>query len=377
MLIFRHYPESTSLFLYFEKVSTNSIKNRPMKYYYNFAVLGWLLMTILAFSSCHPQHSSAAKEEAIPPIETIVSPSFLTDIDSIKNAFFEAFNHGAIEDFMAYFDEAMRARNSEKELRQNFTSLAQQIGLIRSIQLDKREGNHFSFRSLHEKLISLQVVFELNEAGALTGLQFNSEFPDDESAPLERNVSDLILPFHDEWYVFWGGKKASDNYHNSYTSMKGAFDFWVMGSNGLSHRAGAQVNEDFYAFGKEIIAPVAGKVIYAFDKVKDNNWPAMNAAAGFGNVVLLETDKKEYLVFAHLQHGSVSLEEGQWVKQGDRLGLCGNSGNSTEPHLHFQLQQSPNFNSATGAWIYFRDILVNGKNRGDYIPMKGDKIKNP
>lgn len=338
--------------------------------------LSWLLLASLAFSTCHHSHSASAQEEAINPIESVASSIQKTEIDSIKNAFFEAFNHGAIEGFRAYFDEEMRARNSEKKLRASFNSMAQQIGLIRSLKLDKKEGNTFSFRSLHEKLISLQVVFELNEAGALTSLQFNSEFPDDEITPLERNVSDLILPFRDEWYVFWGGKKASDNYHNSHASMKGAFDFWVMGSNGLSHQAGAKVNEDFYAFGKEIIAPVAGKVIYAFDEVQDNNWPAMNASAGFGNVVLLETAKKEYFVFAHLQYKTVSVKEGQSVKQGDRLGLCGNSGNSTEPHLHFQLQQLPDFNSATGAWIYFKEIQVNGKKKGDYIPVKGDKVRN-
>ncbi len=347
-----------------------------MKYYYNFAVLGWLLMASLAFSSCHHKHTASANEQAIPPIESLVIAPSSPDIDSIKKAFLQAFNQGAIEGFRAYFDEAMQARNSEKKLRNNFTRLAQEIGLIRSLELDKREGKAYHFISLHEKLIRLQVVFELNEVGTLTRILFNSESPNDKTTLLERNLSDLILPFHGEWYVFWGGKKASDNYHNSHKNMKGAFDFWVMGSNGLSHRAGAKTNEDFYAFGKEIIAPLDAKVFYTYDEVKDNNWPAMNAGAAFGNVVVLETAKKEYFIFAHLQHRSVSVKEGQWVKQGDKLGLCGNSGNSTEPHLHFQLQEAPNFNGATGAWIYFKDLLVNGKNKENHIPVKGDKIKN-
>lgn len=64
------------------------------------------------------------------------------------------------------------------------------------------------------------------------------------------------------------------------------------------------------------------------------------------------------------------------VKQGDLLGLCGNSGNSTEPHIHFHIQNVENMNIATGAKSYFENILVNGEMKKDYSPVKMEKVIN-
>ncbi len=78
--------------------------------------------------------------------------------------------------------------------------------------------------------------------------------------------------------------------------------------------------------------------------------------------------------------GSVSAEfpvkQGQTVKQGQLLGLCGNSGNSSEPHLHFHIQNIEDINSATGVKCYFDSIIVNGDVKKDYSPIQKDNIKN-
>jgi murein DD-endopeptidase MepM/ murein hydrolase activator NlpD len=58
------------------------------------------------------------------------------------------------------------------------------------------------------------------------------------------------------------------------------------------------------------------------------------------------------------------------------LGLCGNSGNSSEPHLHFHIQNVENMNIATGAKAYFEEILVNGTLIKEYSPIKSEKVKN-
>jgi murein DD-endopeptidase MepM/ murein hydrolase activator NlpD len=62
------------------------------------------------------------------------------------------------------------------------------------------------------------------------------------------------------------------------------------------------------------------------------------------------------------------------VKQGQLLGLCGNSGNSSEPHLHFHQQNIENLNKATGVKCFFSKLEVNGILKTDYSPVKGDKI---
>ena len=64
------------------------------------------------------------------------------------------------------------------------------------------------------------------------------------------------------------------------------------------------------------------------------------------------------------------------MKKGEILGLCGNSGNSSEPHLHFHLQNVEDMNIATGAKSYFEEIYVNGRLKKDYSPIKNEKIKN-
>ena len=70
------------------------------------------------------------------------------------------------------------------------------------------------------------------------------------------------------------------------------------------------------------------------------------------------------------------MKQGQKVKKGELIGLCGNSGNSSEAHLHFHIQNVEDINKATGAKCYFDEIIVNGKIKNDYSPEKSDKIEN-
>ncbi len=73
---------------------------------------------------------------------------------------------------------------------------------------------------------------------------------------------------------------------------------------------------------------------------------------------------------------SIVVEEGQDIVQGTVLGKCGNSGNSTEPHLHLSLQNAIEMEQSTGARMYFQRIMVNGEQKEDYMPVKGDLVRN-
>jgi murein DD-endopeptidase MepM/ murein hydrolase activator NlpD len=112
------------------------------------------------------------------------------------------------------------------------------------------------------------------------------------------------------------------------------------------------------------------------DGVKDNIPGKLNPIYLPGNSVIIKTDNNEFLFFAHFVKNSIAVSEGQIVKQGDLLGLCGNSGNSSEPHLHFHIQNVEDMNEATGAKAYFENILVDGKLKRDYSPVRKEKIKN-
>jgi murein DD-endopeptidase MepM/ murein hydrolase activator NlpD len=150
----------------------------------------------------------------------------------------------------------------------------------------------------------------------------------------------------------------------------------ITDEKGRSYKTNGKTNEDYYAFGKELIAPCNGEVVLVVDGVKDNVPGTLNPVYVPGNTVIIKTAKNEFLLFAHFKQHSILVKEGQTVKQGQRLGLCGNSGNSSEPHLHFHIQNTEDMNAATGIKCYFEKILVNGQVKTDYSPIQKDKVSN-
>jgi murein DD-endopeptidase MepM/ murein hydrolase activator NlpD len=146
--------------------------------------------------------------------------------------------------------------------------------------------------------------------------------------------------------------------------------------DGSSYEGDPKINENYFVYGKEIIAPCDARVVQVIDGVPDNEPGIMNPEQLTGNTIVLQTDLQEYILFAHLQEGSLMVEEGEEVRQGQVLALCGNSGNTTEPHLHLSLQNTVNMEDATGAKLFFDQIRVNGEIKTDYIPVKEDFIRN-
>jgi murein DD-endopeptidase MepM/ murein hydrolase activator NlpD len=80
-------------------------------------------------------------------------------------------------------------------------------------------------------------------------------------------------------------------------------------------------------------------------------WPALA-----GNHVLIESEGV-VVAICHLQHGSVKVRPGQPVRIGDVLGRCGNTGNSTEPHVHVQVIDSRDIQRASAVRLTFRGSL--------------------
>jgi murein DD-endopeptidase MepM/ murein hydrolase activator NlpD len=182
----------------------------------------------------------------------------------------------------------------------------------------------------------------------------------------------MILPFKEEWTVGWGGDTEHHNYHVVNKKQQGAFDLIVVGNGNKTFRNDGKTNADYYAFGKEIIAPCDGIIVEVIDGVKDNVPGILNKNQIHGNSILFKTTKGEFIRFSHFQMNSVNVQQDQKVTKGDLLGLCGNSGHSTEPHLHFHLEN----NEGVGIKSFFQNILVNGELKENYSPVKGEKIQN-
>lgn len=122
---------------------------------------------------------------------------------------------------------------------------------------------------------------------------------------------------------------------------------------------------DFPSFGAPLSAVADATVVRASDGQRDhlsrNSYPGLLYLLGegiiraiggprtvLGNHVILDLGDGVHAVYAHLKRGSVAVGEGDRVTVGQRIGECGNSGNSSEPHLHFQLMDHPDLGLAHG-----------------------------
>jgi murein DD-endopeptidase MepM/ murein hydrolase activator NlpD len=201
-----------------------------------------------------------------------------------------------------------------------------------------------------------------------------------DSAAVARSHTPMQLPFRGEWYVFWGGDNAKVNYHVAVPGQRRAADIVIKESDDSSHQGSGRRNEDYYVYGKEILSAAAGKVVTAIDGVPDNVPGSMNPLCAVGNCFIIDQGQNEFAVYAHLQPGSLRAHRGDMVQQGQVLGLCGNSGNSSEPHLHFHLQDNAVLQDGAGITPYFTGVRCR---RGDstvseaeYTFLQGDRIES-
>lgn len=139
------------------------------------------------------------------------------------------------------------------------------------------------------------------------------------------------------YFVLQGGKGLPTNlFHYSLRGAIYAMDIVKLNPDGsranaiFSHRL-----EDYEIFGDTLYSPCDGRIVKAYSGDPDNIPPDMSRGPQNTNQVLIETDSS-YVFLAHLKKGSVIVKEGDIVTYGQPLGCVGNSGFSSEPHLHIQ-----------------------------------------
>ncbi len=297
-------------------------------------------------------------------------PNYARIVDVLAEQF-NGTNYDAIYEL---YDVGMKRAMTQMENRNFYgVNVNRLTGGIRSTRfVGLRDGAHV-YRVEFERSVA-DMAITLNAKNQISGLFISPPKP--LSTPvIERNITPMILPFEDEWFVYWGGTTEDQNYHVREMSQQFAYDF-LMVKDGASYEGDPKVNESYYAFGKEIIAPCNARVVQVIDSIPDNIPGVMNQRDLTGNTIVLQTDLGEYILFAHLQEDSIIVEEGQDVLQGEVMAKCGNSGNSTEPHLHFSLQNTLEMEEGIGGKIFFERLLVNNELRIDYLPVKEDFIRN-
>lgn len=266
---------------------------------------------------------------------------------------------GDLAQVFSAFDRNMQVRMDAEALAAFRATVADQIGeeaepLRERVVTDGPYAGYERLSRFDGHRGDVQIRWSLDGAGQVAGFSVQL-LPSPAPSPyLEYdNVADLRLPFDGEWSVTWGGRSVEDNYHAANRNQRFAYDF-VRRENGRSFRSDGERNRDYYAWRQPIRAAADGVVVVAVDGVPDNDPGTMNPRLPAGNHVILDHGNGEFSVSAHLARGSVRVAAGDTVQSGEMIGRCGNSGNSSEPHLHFHLQNQPAFGRGDGLPSRFR-----------------------
>ncbi len=177
----------------------------------------------------------------------------------------------------------------------------------------------------------------------------------------------FTLPFRGEWLVMGGGVTPATSHSWDIITQRYAYDFVKTADATLQRHTGDGRELAQYAcYGEPIIAAADGEVVVVRDGIRDWPLPGLGLVDFLcrdfrGNHIIVRHTDQEYTLYAHLIPGSIPVQVGERVERGTELGKCGNSGHSTEPHLHFHLQDTDDFFTGVGLPVRFSDITVEGE----------------
>ena len=154
-----------------------------------------------------------------------------------------------------------------------------------------------------------------------------------------------------------------------------AVDWIQLGADGNSFSGNPSDNRSYHCYGAEVLTVAAGRVVGVKDGIAENVPNAAKMAVPItletigGNYVMEDIGGGRYAFYAHLIAGTIGVKVGDSVSAGEPLGKLGNSGNSTEPHLHFQVCDGPSALQCNGL-----PFEIDHFTRYDYqMEMKGDR----
>jgi murein DD-endopeptidase MepM/ murein hydrolase activator NlpD len=197
--------------------------------------------------------------------------------------------------------------------------------------------------------------------------------------PIRSELSKTVFrfPLQGVWFVAVGPTPHTG--HRWARMEEFAFDIARFGDGNQSHRGSGGKFSDYYAYGAAVLAAASGKVVAAVGDVAEDDALLRKAsdtdesygeraqeaqmallkkggAAAVGNYVVIDHGGGEYSLYAHLQPGSVRVKAGDEVRTGQPIAKLGSSGNSTEPHLHFQVCDGPAPLDCSGIPVNFQGL---------------------
>lgn len=213
-----------------------------------------------------------------------------------------------------------------------------------------------------EPEISDTLIHKFSFEGKIHGKFMDLNFMTD-PIKIEKIAPIVIQPPLKGDFWFAGGGPSNTSFHRAanlvvhghdYFAQRYAIDFIQIGNNGTSYNGNEMKNSSYFCYGKEILSVAAGTVVKVKDGIPENVPHAAKRAVEMtmetigGNHVVVDIGNGSYAFYAHLIPGSLKVKQGDKVSAGQVLGKIGNSGNSTEPHLHFHIVDKPSFLGGNG-----------------------------
>ncbi|MCI3931643.1 M23 family metallopeptidase [Streptomyces sp. AN091965] len=236
--------------------------------------------------------------------------------------------------------------------------------------------------------------------GLLPGQKARQQIASDPPAPVE-----VAAPVTGRWSALNSPADKVPSHGTHALAQTYAIDITAEGDpSGKQARPGfawlwpvARRGSAFPAFGAPLLAVADATVVHAEDGQRDHL--SRNSLLGLlyfffvegtvrgaapprrviGNHVVLDLGDGVHAAYAHVRRGSLAVRPGDRVRTGQVIGRCGNSGNSTEPHVHFQLMDGPDIETARGVPFRWRGIGVPA-NREVFTaeaPAAGEPLKSP
>jgi hypothetical protein len=187
----------------------------------------------------------------------------------------------------------------------------------------------------------------------------------------------LNFPLNGTWYVSNGTDVSGT--HRWGIGQEFAYDLVKVDEEGNSGKGDETKPESYYAYGQNVLAPADGTVYEIRDEIGDTPMAqladddpsvVMKKLADYqtalrkrygvrgtdGNYIIMDHGNGEYSVFDHLKKGSLRVKRGDKVKRGDVIAQVGQSGLSTEPHLHYEVVSNPDPLKQRGLPIVFYEL---------------------
>lgn len=217
---------------------------------------------------------------------------------------------------------------------------------------------------------------------------------------IHRSSNSYTFPLRGRWFVAAGPSLQS--HHRWGMIQEFALDLATLGKDGRTHEQDGSRAANYHAFGAPVLAAAAGTVVAAVDRFGDDDslrrrgeseeefvkragtrqaeLLQLGMAGIMGNHVVIDHGNGEFGYYAHLKQGSVAVSKGDKIKPGQKIGALGNSGNSTQPHLHFHIADGPDATFSRSLPVVFTNVAVfeNGDggsgilNTGHIVETTGD-----